>query len=419
MLFWLASSLILAVSAKFQSGIITLGGTDPENQWKYLSKFAYQVGTGKWSVRFKTVRPHVLKDTPIIADVYLDNDWDEVDAKAPCSRSAMRRTTGTVNIPPNGEWSKWITGNLAQSIRPHVWYVAAVDCKTNFASPTRIKFEFSATQANGSEFSAEVSGVLGILLCELVLYAIFSCFFLSACKKFYKSSDGLHPIIWTLASAVCLHLLSIFFEFLHLWDYSSDGQGIKALNVIGQMAEILSQVILTSLLILIGLGYTLLHSTIGNLDIVIPIVFIVGIMHLLLVGFGKIKDDASYKFSENEGVVGWMLVGLRLVLLAWFLWATNATKKVAGMQMQHFLRKFEIAGALYFLAFPATIVVAGFLFPQYARHRAVVIGLFTMTFGGYIWLSKLFLGRGQYFKVSTLSSSFLPGGIKTGADKEE
>ena len=409
----------LSVSfGKFQTGTITIGGGE-DNQWRYLSKFAYQVGTGKWSVRFKTIRPHVLRPTPLVADVYLDNDWEEVDSRDACSRSSLRRTTGTVDIPTNGEWSKWITGNLAQSIRPHVWYFAAVDCKNNFNVPTKIRFELTATQANGSKFSAEVSGVLGILLVEMFVYGVFSFFFLRACLKFYRSNDGLHPVIWTLAAAVVLHALGIFCEFLHLWDYSSDGQGLKALNVLGQMSEILSQVVLSSLLILIALGYTLLHSTIGNLDIVIPIVFIVGIVHLLLVGFGKIKDDASYKFSENEGIVGWLLVGLRVVLLAWFLWATHETKKGAGMQLLHFLRKFEFAGALYFLAFPATMLLTGFFFPPYSRHRAVVVGLFAMTLCGYLWLSKLFLGRGQYFKVSTLSSSFLPGGLKTGADKEE
>ena len=69
------------------------------------------------------------------------------------------------------------------------------------------------------------------------------------------------------------------------------------------MFEILSavvQVLIQSLLIVIGLGYTLLQSNLGDLDIVIPVVFIVCVINVLLVGCSKIKDDASYKFYEME-----------------------------------------------------------------------------------------------------------------------
>ena len=64
-----------------------------------------------------------------------------------------------------------------------------------------------------------------------------------------------------------------------------------------------------ALLILIALGYMLLQSHLGDLDIVIPVVFIVVVINVLLVGFSKIKDDASYKFYENEGLIGWLVVG--------------------------------------------------------------------------------------------------------------
>ena len=407
--------------AKVQTGTITLGGGDavPDNHWKYLSKFAYRIGTGKWSIRFKTVRPNLATPVPITADVYLDNNWEDLESLPGCNRTTHRRTTASVDLPVNGEWSKWVTGSLSQSIRPHVWYFAAHDCSNNLPVSTRIKFEFMASQEDGSQFSSEQTGTPFILGMQFVLYGIFTYFFAKSCRKFYVSFDGLHPVIWTLIAAVILNLIALFLEYVHVWSYASDGQGYKALNVIGQMSEILSQVVLSSLLILIALGYTLLHSSLGNLDIVIPVIFIVGIIHLLLVGFGKVKDDASYKFSENEGMVGWLLVTLRLALLAWFLWASSETRKVTGMNIQNFLRRFEIAGSIFFLSFPATLIISSYVVPPYERHRFLMIGLFALTFGAYIWLARLFLGRGQYFTVSTLSSSFLPGGLKTGVDKEE
>jgi hypothetical protein len=182
----------------------------------------------------------------------------------------------------------------------------------------------------------------------------------------------------------------------------------------------LSQVIGTSLLILIALGYTLLHSKLGNLDVVIPVVFIIAVLHVLLVGFGKIKDDASYKFYENEGVVGWVLLVLRGLLLVWFVWAVKETAKEASnnSRMIDFLQKFLIAGIVYFLSYPLVFVITG-LFVPYFRYKVMTIGSFLMRFGSYLWMTKLFLSRGDYFQVSTLKNSFLPGGLIPGITKEE
>merc|ERR1712045_634612 len=107
-----------------------------------------------------------------------------------------------------------------------------------------------------------------------------------------------------------------------------------------EIFSMLSQITMTSLLILIGLGYTLLQSRIGELDLMIPLCFMVGVIHIMLVGFGKIKDDASYKYHENEGVVGWILVVMRLLLYAWFLWAVQPSASEGGMQLRRFLAQF-------------------------------------------------------------------------------
>merc|ERR1712007_294750 len=104
--------------------------------------------------------------------------------------------------------------------------------------------------------------------------------------------------------------------------------------------------------ILIGLGYTLLQSKIGELELMIPMCFMVAVIHVMLVGFGKIKDDASYKFHENEGIVGWLLLGLRLCLYLWFLWAVRSSAAESGRALKQFLGRFRSAGTIYFLSYP-------------------------------------------------------------------
>merc|ERR550539_1708233 len=137
-----------------------------------------------------------------------------------------------------------------------------------------------------------------------------------------------------------VHYLAQVLHTFHLWRYRYDGAGLKALEVLSEILFMLSQVTQTSLLILIALGYTLLQSKIGELDLMIPCCFMVGVIHIMLVGFGKIKDDASYKFHPNEGVIGWILLVVRLLLYAWFLWAVQSSAAEGGMKLQAFLGRF-------------------------------------------------------------------------------
>eukprot|EP00913_Durusdinium_trenchii_P007538 g7083.t1 len=49
-------------------------------------------------------------------------------------------------------------GTLSQSVRPHIWYFVLSDCRHTLANFThRLKFEFHAKQADGSEFSIEMT----------------------------------------------------------------------------------------------------------------------------------------------------------------------------------------------------------------------------------------------------------------------
>ncbi|KAF4684583.1 hypothetical protein FOZ62_030538, partial [Perkinsus olseni] len=264
------------VEGKYASSTVMLGGPREMHRWKYLSKFGYDIGTGYWRVRMRTVRPHLTEPIKIPVEVYLDNDWDAVERADYCERSRYRKTSRFVELPANGEWSGWVSGELSQTVRPHVWYFAVLDCGEQLKSTTRIKFEFIANQENGSEFSAELRGTRGIVWVQLIISVLFTWFFAKECRKFVRSADSLHPVVITLACAIGLQFCSTVFELIHLHNYNNNGYGVKPLDVLSEICGMLVEVLLSSLLILIALGYTLLHSKLGDLDVVIPIVFIIG-----------------------------------------------------------------------------------------------------------------------------------------------
>lgn len=406
--------------AKFQSGNIRIGGAKKENAWKYVSKFGYGFGQGRYGVRLQLHVPkNIINDANIALNVYLDEDWDQVESEADvCSRHSKSRQSREILVNKEGEWSEWVNGTLHQSVRPHIWYFAIHDCGNALQNFThRLKYEVHFVQADDSEFSIEMRWMLTMNVLCLLFFTAFVFFLYKRARKFFVES-GVHPVVWTLATAIILQYLAQVSHTSHLWRYTGDGRGLKGLEVISEILFMLSQVIQTSLLILIALGYTLLQSKIGELDLMIPMCFMVAVIHIMLVGFGKIQDDASYKYHENEGAVGWVLLVMRLLLYIWFLWAVRSTASEGGMRLQQFCRQFMVAGSLYFLAYPIIFFVTK-QFAQYMQHSIMALGLMLMQMGSNIWLASLFLTKSDYFKVSTLNSSFLPGGARCGVDKEE
>merc|ERR1711907_371739 len=99
---------------------------------------------------------------------------------------------------------------------------------------------------------------------------------------------------------------------------------------------------------------------------------------------------------------------IRLGLYVWFIVALQRSEQRGGLRLQSFLKEFKVAGSLYFLAFPVIFLVVQ-LFAPYLQHPIMQTGFMSMQAASHIWLSSLFLSRGNYFKVSVLSSSLLPG----------
>jgi len=236
---------------------------------------------------------------------------------------------------------------------------------------------------------------------------------------FFKSAGAIHPVIWTLSVVLCMQYVAYLCHTAHLWVYSYDGYGLWVLDFMFEILLMVTHLILTSLLIVIALGYTLLHSSIGELDIVIPVMCTITVPHITLVAIGKFfRDDASDKYHENEGLVGWLLLLFRMLLYIGFLYSIRSTAaQNNGIRLRAFLSKFHLAGSAYFLSYPLIFLITQFLAP-YWQHCVMATGLMATNMCSNVWLANIFLKRGDYFKVSTLNCSVLPGGARVGQDKD-
>jgi len=121
-----------------------------------------------------------------------------------------------------------------------------------------------------------------------------------------------------------------------------------------------------------------------------------------------------------EGVIGWIVCAVRIALYVWFLWSINSSSRECktNVKLLFFLRKFKLASTLYFLSFPFIFLITGFWAPYY-RHAVFSIGMFMLQAVSVLWLTTLFLSRGDYFDVSTMNASFLPGAGRSGSSKKD
>lgn len=187
-----------------------------------------------------------------------------------------------------------------------------------------------------------------------------------------------------------------------------DGEGIWLADALSEVLLMLSQVGQTTLLISIASGYTLSCRKGHGFTLMKPLAALVLGIHAVLVVLGKLQDDASVKYHENEGNVGWTLFSVRLLLYAWFIFAVQASKECGGFRLQLFLQQFKVVGSVYLLAYPLLFCLVQLLAP-YLQHPVLQIGVLATQLSSDVWLANLFLKRGAYFEVSTLSASMLPG----------
>jgi len=404
------------LEGKVQKGTIELGG-DSDN-WQFVTKFGYSTGTSDYWIRYRLSEraDYTPPFNSVEFGVILDEEWPKVQTLSDCAgRNAEARKMHDVTFGEPGQWSSWEHGTVVQHIRAHIWYFVTSKCYEDLrTAPLHLDYEIHLKQSDGSEFSVEMQGMLTLNLIVLLCLAAFLARYCARCKAFVSSAGKLHQVIWVLSAAIALQFMAQTLHTLHLWSYRSNGTGIAAADLLSEVLFMLSQVVQTTLLIAIAMGYTLLPSKNDRMVIVKWLALMALVIHAALVGFGKMQDVSACKYHENEGAIGWVLLSVRLLLFAWFRFATQASQQEGGLRLHDFLQLFCLAGSTYFLAYPVLFVIVQ-MFAPYLQHPLLQIGLLIMQTGSIVWLAELFLSRGTYFKVSALSCSFLPGSHGVGA----
>lgn len=404
--------LLLLLSYGSCKSIVSTVNIDPENNWRYLSKFAAEIGKGSWTAKVKFHRPvneSNANSIPLALTVYLDDNWDDAISESECrtkNRNAKREKI--VRVPENGDWSNEVSGPLSQKTRTHFWYFALSDCGGKLETKHRIKVEMNFLNADGSHFSAEQQGIVYMYPVMLGVFLVFLSSNLAKLIRRFRQTEELETTLLLLNIAVGCQFSALVLEVVHLWVYAYNGRGLVVLDFFSQSLGVVASLIVTILFILIASGWTLKYREFPEADVFLPIGLLVVLMNLMIVGLGRITDDAHYKYSEIEGIPGYIVIVIRVVLWGWFVYLIRSLYGNGIGKQSTFILNFGWLASMYLLSQPILLVIS-WVFATYWRNCVVAAGSMLAQTLVLFSLTHLFSDKSAYYKISTMSEGVLPG----------
>lgn len=343
--------------------------------------------------------------------VFVDDKMNQALSKSDvCDRKQYSSVSRTVPIT-QGQWSSPMYGRLTQRLRPHVWFFAIDRCSIPATqSYFNVEYEVEFLQEDGSHFSMEQRGALFWTFMHFLLVASVTAFVIHREMKVLQSGEKLHVVLQFLNVVLLVNLSALAGRVVHYWFYSNNGQGIVIFDVIGNVFATIAEITLTSLIMLMGLGFTFTVDHVRGLKRQAR--YVLGatcLMHLILSFISRLGKDERYQYSELEGVTGWILASVRYAITAWHIYNCVMTARNSSPKQALFIHRFCLASTLYLAVFPSLYIISELFIAQYNRLRFVTHIGFIAQFACIAWFAFLFTGRkSEYFQVSTLSGSYLP-----------
>ena len=382
--------------------------------WSYLTKFAAGPGEsefrakGQFNKALHTNKSHLGLN--VLA--YAGDDWYRARDLNDCKqREALARAKIPLNVPIDASWSEYAEGRLSQR-ETQVWFFVLSDCEKNvspFIVGNRLRWEIEALNSDGSHFSEDESGMIFPLFVNMLIIA---GFFVSNSIKFYKfynKEEGAdYPTLITTI-ALFIEFLSLACEILHLWIYSYNGKGSAFFNFSNHVLSITSQFLITCLLLLIAYGWSINFLEFEDMDVFIPLGVLLGIMHIVIIGVGKIIDNEHYKYHDYENWAGVVIIVVRLLLYIFWIYLFVQSYTAAKHTEKKFFKKFGIFASIYFLAFPFLVIFSTFFVEAAAKHKLVTTGTLLLQTLTLVVLTLVFTTKKtQYYQISLKGKTLLP-----------
>lgn len=163
------------------------------------------------------------------------------------------------------------------------------------------------------------------------------------------------------------------------------------------------------LLMTISFGWTVTYRNMQETDVYILSAIFVVMIHLLIAALTYVDDAEHHKYHDFGGLQGIVLIVIRFITYAIFMYGISDTMTQAKEKQRQFLRSLRFSASLYFLSFPILWLLSFFVQP-YVINRMVTFGTYmTQAFAAY-WILQQFTQKGSnYYQASHKSKTILPG----------
>ena len=187
-----------------------------------------------------------------------------------------------------------------------------MDCEHNLHQKVKvmpkIEIDIDLTQVMGDtiyQFSYEDQGSLGLHTFLLFIYSAIFGLTIWSYYNFNKVNDRYDSPHFVMLLALFCHMSGIFFEVLHLWMYSYNGKGIPVFDIFYLIGTIMSEIILSILLMMMAHGWTIVYQDLdfdNNVEFYLPVGAITVAIHMVLAAMTYVDVDAHHKFHDYAGL---------------------------------------------------------------------------------------------------------------------
>lgn len=277
-----------------------------------------------------------------------------------------------------------------------------------------VEYEVNMLQTNSSHFSYELlySPLLTFIMILLYVFLLYQN--RTKILQHITSRQHRHIMVISIAIIIVIQLLANIFLYIHLLVYSKNGTGIESFKITFNLLNFSAQVLMCTLLLSLSYGLTILETD-ANVHIRIKTIFVsITLFHVVLVILDNtfIKETSS-KFFDNDNITGYIIVLMRIILaIIYHINVNNLFTSIQAPQVKGFLKKLYINGIFYILSFPIIFLFC-YVYDTYWRQRFMIFGTSFLQYIATYLITRKFLSSSEYFKISDMSASALPGGTST------
>jgi len=101
-------------------------------------------------------------------------------------------------------------------------------------------------------------------------------------------------------------------------------------------------------------------------DIYAPLMLLVIMVHLIMGALTVVDKDAHHKYHDYHGLLGYVIILAKFILVGIFFWFYLSTKKVIDSHAKPFFSQVLVIGLIYLLSDPL-VILSAFLLDEVNR----------------------------------------------------